>query len=230
MNSFFKFKKFIIYQDKCAQKVSEIACLLGATCPLAPSVQSILDIGAGTGLLSLMLAQKSNAKIDSIEIDNEAYWQLTQNVLNSTYANQIHCIHADVNTFKFHNQYDLIICNPPFFSQSLLSSNKSKNRAWHDETLSLDELFSLSKKLLNQNAILHIVLPFQKIDKIKKNPLSIHYRVVVAHSSSKPPRFEILGLSHQEPKAIQYSTLYIKENSNYTQETITLLKDYYLNL
>ncbi|KXK42319.1 MAG: methyltransferase small [Bacteroidetes bacterium OLB11] len=146
MNSYFQFKQFKIQQNKCAQKVTEIACIFGAACPIPENTFSILDIGGGTGLLSLMLAQRSKAKIDCIEIDSETSFQLQDNIQNSIFKNRITPLFHDVNSYSFDKKYDLIICNPPFFSNSLKSKSAQKNKAWHDDTLSLSQLFFLTKK------------------------------------------------------------------------------------
>ena len=116
--SIFQFKKFSVNQDKCAMKIGTDSVLLGAWCPIDNNPFSVLDIGAGTGILSLMLAQRSNAEqIDSLEIDDDAYEQCVENFENSPWSDRLFCFHAGLDEFvdEPEDEYDLIISNPPFF-------------------------------------------------------------------------------------------------------------------
>src|SRR5262245_25570320 len=120
-NTFFQFKQFRIEQDKCAMKVSTDACIQGAWTPIEENVRNVLDIGTGTGLLSLMLAQrKPGIRIEAIEIEEQAYKQAAENVAYSPWAEQIHVIPGDVRNDSLNRKFDLIVCNPPFFQNSLL--------------------------------------------------------------------------------------------------------------
>ena len=117
-NNYFQFKQFTIHQDKCAMKVCTDACLFGAF--VANEIQDktinhILDIGAGTGLLSLMLAQKSNAAIDAVEIDKSTYEQAEENISQSSWKEKITVYNSGIADFYSNYKYDLIISNPPFF-------------------------------------------------------------------------------------------------------------------
>src|SRR5437868_5022622 len=142
-NNYFQFKQFIIQQDNCAMKVCTDACLFGAY--IANELQSIpvntiLDIGAGTGLLSLMLAQKTTAVIDAVEIDNAAFEQAKENIAASPWKEKINTYHADISTFKTGKRYEHIISNPPFFEDDLRSNDEKKNFAKHDSSLTLENL------------------------------------------------------------------------------------------
>src|SRR4051812_8170670 len=115
-NSYFQFKRFRIDQGSCAMKVTTDACIQGAWCPISPDVKAVLDIGAGTGLLSLMLAQRNDdICIDAIEYDKDAAIQAAGNVLASGWRDRISILYADVRDHRFARRYDLIISNPPFF-------------------------------------------------------------------------------------------------------------------
>jgi tRNA1Val (adenine37-N6)-methyltransferase len=120
-NSYFQFKQFIIHQDRCAMKVTTDGCLFGSLSPTLikeERVINVLDIGTGTGLLSLMLAQaKHNAYIDAIEIDKDAFEQACQNVEVSPWGGRIKVFHADARDNEFPHKYDLIISNPPFYEK-----------------------------------------------------------------------------------------------------------------
>ncbi len=230
MNDYFQFKQFKIHQNKCAQKVTEIACIFGAACPIPQNTFSILDIGGGTGLLSLMLAQRSTAEIDCIEIDDETFFQLQDNIQNSIFKNRITPIFHDVNSFSFHKKYDLIICNPPFFSNSLKSQSAQKNKAWHDDTLSLSQLFFLTNHLLKDHALLHLLLPFDMITPQNLDKLHIQYRQAIKHQKESPPKFEIIGIGKSKSDILHKPDIIIRNENGYTEEMKNLLKDFYLYL
>ena len=126
-NSYFQFKQFIIHQDRCAMKVTTDACLFGAWVAEEDKsekiiTKNVLDIGTGTGLLSLMYAQKNSlANIDAIEIDEDAYIQAKENVAASPFAERINIIHDDIKRFTFSKKYDCIISNPPFYEKEIRS-------------------------------------------------------------------------------------------------------------
>ncbi|MGB3005267.1 MAG: methyltransferase, partial [Chitinophagaceae bacterium] len=152
-NSFFQFKQFTIHQDKCAMKVTTDSCLFGAWAAeqvhnLEIEVNNILDIGTGTGLLSLMLAQNCNAAIDAIEIDKQTATQATENVQVSPFSEKIKIHFADVHQFGFEKKYNIIISNPPFYENELKSEYKKKNIAHHNEGLLLKDLLTIIHKQL----------------------------------------------------------------------------------
>ncbi len=230
MNSYFQFKKFKINQDKCAQKVSEIACILGAACPIPEDTNSILDIGAGTGLLSLMLAQRTQARIDAIEIEEQTFYQLNENIENSIFKNRIQPILHDATKYTFEKKYDLIICNPPFFTNSLKSKSISKNIAWHDETLTLTQLFTIAENTLKDTAQLHIVLPNNLIENQNLISLHINYRQKIKHRKETPPKYELIGLGKYPFEINIKSEMIIREGSDYTFEIKNLFSEFYLYL
>lgn len=160
MNNYFHFKKFTIQQEHCAMKVTEIACIQGAWTNLPLDVKTVLDIGCGTGLLSLMLTKKyPEVNIDAVEIDEKCFAQAKENIENSIFENQINCINADIKEFKPDHQYDFIITNPPFFEHHLKSADKQKNTAWHSDDLSLKELIECIDRLLQPEGSFSILLP-----------------------------------------------------------------------
>src|SRR5262245_3491214 len=128
-NNYFQFKQFTIHQDRCAMKVTTDSCLFGAWVASRESAarsspgtrRRILDIGGGTGLLALMLAQRTNAFIDSIEIDKDAFQQAEENVKASPWSDRISLYHGDAREFSFQHKYQTIICNPPFYEKELKS-------------------------------------------------------------------------------------------------------------
>lgn len=148
-NSYFRFKEFTVHQDRCAMKVSTDACIQGAWTPLPAGDIRVLDIGAGTGLLSLMLAQRyPQAVIDAVEIDEAAAAQAAENIAGSSFSGRITVHHADARIFMPGCQYDVIICNPPFFRSSLLGPDAMRNAARHDLHLHQKDLLSIFARLL----------------------------------------------------------------------------------
>ena len=163
-NSFFQFKQFTIQQDKCAMKVGTDGTLLGAWVHVS-TCRTILDVGTGTGLIALMIAQRNReAIIDAIDIDSGAYTQSTENIANSPFSKQIHTHHVSFQSYAntTQKQYDLIISNPPYFANSLKCPEEKRNLARHNDTLPLTELFAISSSLLLPHGRIALVLPFQK--------------------------------------------------------------------
>jgi tRNA1Val (adenine37-N6)-methyltransferase len=159
-NNYFQFRQFKIEQDRCAMKVSTDACIQGAWTPVLSRIKTALDIGTGTGLLSLMLAQRNAVvKIDAIEIDPSAAEQAAENIVASPWQERITLIQADVRQYIFAHKYDLIICNPPFFVNSLLSDKRERNIARHNLSLSFQDLFDVIKGSLNPEGYASVLLP-----------------------------------------------------------------------
>lgn len=242
-NSYFQFKQFTIYQDNCAMKVTTDSCLFGAwVAEEAKSrkseVCSILDIGTGTGLLSLMLAQKINISIDAIEIDKNSFEQAIENVKGSEWNEKITVHHIDAKELAGHVLYDLIICNPPFYENELKSENNQKNIAHHSDKLELSELLVIIKNNLATDGIFCLLLPFKRNNEIKillsENRLSIT-RITYVRQSESHDYFRIMLIGKfktgetTEPVIDEIS---IKDNSpeqSYTPAFTGLLKDYYLH-
>lgn len=153
-NPYFQFKQFTVHQAAGAMKVTTDACLFGAWC--AEEIQSlngkknILDIGTGTGLLPLMIAQKNSASIDAIEIEKASADEAIQNIQASPFAETIHVIQADISGYQPPEKYDIIICNPPFYEDELQSPDALKNVAHHGTHLKLEQLFQIINVLLKE--------------------------------------------------------------------------------
>jgi tRNA1Val (adenine37-N6)-methyltransferase len=242
-NSFFSFKQFTIHQDRCAMKVTTDACLFGAwigeelKCS-TENYTSCLDIGAGTGLLSLLLAQKlAEYSFTAVEIDKEAAAQAADNCQNSPWKNRINIIQADVREISLSSKVDLIISNPPFYEDDLRSPHANKNRAHHDESLLLKEVIDLVQQHLQSNGKFFLLLPFKRKSEIERllidNELHIEKLMSVKPSTEKDYfRIMIKGSrkSINQDNSIS-QTLEIRDKTgNYTSAFISLLKDYYLYL
>ena len=239
-NSFFQFKQFIIHQDRCAMKVTTDACLFGAW--MAADIQqtqnskTLLDIGTGTGLLTLMIAQKNlHLDIDAIEIDSAAAEQSKENRNASTWKNRVNVIHDDVRSFKPVKKYDLIISNPPFYENELQSGNKQRDTAHHSKHLTMDNLLQIIKLNLVEDGNFYLLLPYKRKDEIEKlvvdNNLTIVKKICIRQSVNHD-YFRIIikgGLKNSPVK--EEKEISIRDNEQkYTNDFIGLLKDYYLHL
>lgn len=161
-NDYFRFKQFVVHQDLCAMKVCTDSCLFGAYVPAAEAT-SILDIGTGTGLLALMLAQRSrqHAQIEALEIDSEAAWQAGENVAASPWSDRIRVHPQSLQAFAETNTstYDLILSNPPFFEDSLRSPVAARSMARHTADLHWEEILTFGERFLRPDGLLWIMLP-----------------------------------------------------------------------
>jgi tRNA1Val (adenine37-N6)-methyltransferase len=241
-NNYFQFKQFTIFQDKCAMKVCTDACLFGAV--IADSDQlaaNCLDIGTGTGLLSLMFAQKnSTAIIDAVEINTDAAEQAIENITGSPWAERIRIYNEDILTFNpgpqdsVSRQYDFIFSNPPFFEDDLQSPDDAKNNAKHNTSLTLSGLISFADIHLTGDGYFAVLLPYHRVDHFIEEATKTgfhHTKQILVKQTLKHPFFRgILFFDRRENKP-QFSELIIKDiANNYTPEFSAALKDYYLFL
>ena len=258
-NSYFQFKKFRIDQDICAMKVSTDACVFGAYIPIE-NVKSIIDIGTGTGLLALMVAQRAeNCQITAIEIEELAAKQATENTSKSIWHDKIEVVHETIQKFtdniirlknnekieefqyKFIDkcQYDLAICNPPFFINSTLPPNKKQQLAHHTTALSFEELWDSVDKLLAANGRFIVLLPLPETQIFselgKKYQFFATKQLSLQDSEAhKPHRFITTyqkNTNFKTDRVLETENLIIKnDHGKYTDEFITLLQPYYLYL
>ena len=234
-NDAFEFKKFIIKQNKCAMKVGTDAVLLGSWVT-TDNCQRILDIGTGTGVIALMLAQKTTAAITALEIDEATYEQAKENVSESTFHRQIKVVHQSFQEFWKQNKekYDLIISNPPFFIDSLKSTDAPRSTARHADVLPFADLIEGAKELLLAQGKFCLILPkkeaeyFKKLAEQKGFYLTKLLRVRPSHDKEEDKRhimqFELHDNSYSE------ETLYIRtaDPQEYSPEYKLLTKDYYM--
>lgn len=237
-NPFFKFKQFTVHHDKCAMKVGTDGVLLGAWTQVDPFV-NCLDIGTGTGLVALMLAQRSTLLyIDAIDIDTDAYRQAVENIQLSPFSQQIEVHHVSLNTFASltSKRYDLIVSNPPYFSQALKAPEQKRNLARHDDSLPLDSLIADSKKLLTEEGRLSLILPSDK-EEVLLSTTEAHglYPVrktdVYPTLDSQHPKRILIELSPTPVSSPHCDKLVIEiERHRYTPEYIALTQSFYLNM
>ncbi len=216
-------------------KVTTLACIQGAWLPkFQPN--RILDIGAGTGLLSLMAAQQFNCVIDAIEIDADAYHQLQENVNQSPWSDRIFCHHNDIKNFTKPNsiRYDLIISNPPFYSNQLKSKNHRLNQAKHQENLSITTLISVVAKLINRSGKISVLLPPAPTSRFmglgEQYSLFPNEQLVISDNEINKP-IAVISLLSNAPAIPSVKHIAIKKGDGcYSEDFISLMKDYYLYL
>ena len=235
-NNLFKFKQFSIQQDKAAMKVGTDGVLLGVWTEL-DNPYSILDIGSGTGLISLMMAQRSNAEvIDAVELEDNAYEQTVENFENSDWGDRLFCYHASFQEFvnEIDDTYDLIISNPPFYNSTYKELDSERALARHSESLSYNELLLGVSKLLSPNGSFSVIIPFNEEEnfiKIANEYLLFSNRITRVRGlvQSKIKR-SLIQFSFTQ-KTIKETELIIeKERHNYTNEYKNLVKDFYLKM
>ena len=241
-NSYFQFKQFTIQQDKTSMKVTTDACLFGAyTANKIESrkskIESVLDVGAGTGLLALMIRQKNpSLTIDGIELDNDASDQAKENVNASPWKDLINIIHADARQYTFDKKYDCIVSNPPFYENELKSGVEKKNIAHHSQALTLNDLFTIIKQNLEVQGIFYLLLPYKRAEEIKdllnKHHLALK-EILFVRQSVNHDYFRIIleGCHKKEGIETKIDEISIwDDRQQYTAEFTALLKDYYLYL
>ena len=201
-------------------------------------LRSLLDIGTGTSLLAIMLAQKNpEMKIDAIEIDNDAAEEAKINVVSSPWKEQINIIQDDVKGLSFEKKFDVIISNPPFYENEIRSAIDSKNVAHHSQSLTLKELLAIIKRYLTRDGLFFLLLPYKRNEEIKKlfKDQQLHIsKMILARQSLKHDYFRIMikgSLYMEANKETEFDELSIwNEKQEYTDEFVNLLKDYYLHL
>ncbi|MBN8838245.1 MAG: methyltransferase [Sphingobacteriia bacterium] len=244
-NNFFQFKQFMIQQEHCAMKVTTDACLFGAMVAehvkqtisyrAQNIINSCLDIGTGTGLLSLMLAQKNKQlAIEAVEIDEEAAKQAEQNFVHSSWKSNlsVHC--TSIQQFVKNNtrKFDFIISNPPFFNNDLKSNKHDRNIALHSAALSFEELIYCIKTTISAAGRFAILLPYHRttefIQLAKDYYLEEH--ILVKQTPNHPYFRSILFFNTQQADTKNKEIIIKLQDDRYSEIFIEYLKDYYLYL
>jgi tRNA1Val (adenine37-N6)-methyltransferase len=234
----FQFKQFSLEQDQCAMKIGTDGVLLGAWTPIENNPLSVLDIGTGTGIIALMLAQRSSAEqIDALEIDDDAYEQAVDNFENSPWSDRLFCFHAGLDEFveEPEDEYDLIVSNPPFYTDDYKSDNSQRDLARFADAMPFEDLIEAADLLLSDNGIFSVIIPFKeegkfialtkecelfplKITRVKGTPTTEIKRSLLAFSRTKLDSFPIDELIIETAR------------HQYTAEYIELTKDFYLKM
>ena len=232
-NNYFSFKQFTIYQDKCAFKVGTDGVLLGAYTDIN-GARRILDIGTGTGLIALMLAQRCEAEIIALEPDIDSFEQACSNVERSKWNNRIKMVKSDLQDYRpTETRFDLIVTNPPYFTDSLKNPDERKAAVRHNEILPVKDLLEGVERLLSDNGRFQVILPYvegnifiaeaqefrlfcSNILKIKSLPTSEIRRMILTFTRKRVKAYE------------RFLTIERGRRHEFTEEYINLTKDFYL--
>jgi tRNA1Val (adenine37-N6)-methyltransferase len=229
----FVFKQFIVKQNKCAMKVGTDAVLLGAWADLPLSGQ-ILDIGAGTGIIAIMLAQRSIAEIDTIEIDEDAFNQAVENCSNCKWKERLNVHHISFQDFVSDGlkKYDAIVTNPPYFSNSLKASTESRTTARHTHTLTFEELIDGIKSLLRPKGMFATILPSKEAEEFieiaQSNELYLAKIMRIKTTESKPAKRVLMQFVFERNRFFESTLVIANSDNSYTSEYKHLTRDFYL--
>jgi tRNA1Val (adenine37-N6)-methyltransferase len=225
--SVFRFKNFSIVQEKSAMKVGTDAMVLGALLDVQ-NKKKCLDIGTGTGVLSLMVAQKNPAiSIEAIELDVQSAEEAQDNFRNSPWSDRLRIYQEDFRFFSSDHSFDLIISNPPYFERGLLNDSKRKSNTRHEKSLPLNYLFKRAFQLLSSEGHFWLVLPYDTAEKWKKKAFDLGgycLKEITIYGKPNVPKRTVFCFSFQD-QPLQKSSLTLRNNDHsYTDEYRTLTK------
>lgn len=233
-NNYFQFKQFTIRQEHTAMKVGTDGVLLGAWAH-GEQARRILDIGTGTGLIALMLAQRFAAQIDALDIDPTACKEAQQNVEASPWSERITIINRAVQEYAAtcSNPYDLIVSNPPFFQQSLKAATAERTKARHTDNLPVEELFASVVKLLAPKGAFEVIIPAESLAQYKQlaaqHKLYNNQLLWVKPTPDKAPKRVLCSFSFTQ-SSLQEVALVIESGGRhvYSEEYLKLTRNFYL--
>ena len=234
-NPYFRFKQFTVFHDRCAMKVGVDGVTLGAWTNVWEA-RSILDVGCGSGLIALMLAQRSSAEITAIDMDEACVIQARENVENSPWKNKISVIHSSLQQFAQTpaKPFDLIVSNPPFFVNSLKNPSSARAAARHNDTLSHEDLILCAKKLLADKGRLCVISPIAEgncfMDEAEKEGLFCAEKTTVFPNLQKPAKRLLLEFRKEKSDCRISDVTIEKERGIYTDKYREMVKDFYLKL
>jgi len=234
----FQFKQFSVNQDQCAMKIGTDGVLLGAWTPIDHNPFSILDIGTGTGIIALMLAQRTSAQqIDALEIDENTYEQAVDNFENSPWSDRLFCFHAGLDEFieEPEDEYDLIVSNPPFHAEDYKTKNEQRDLARFQDALPFEDLIEAADLLLSENGIFALIIPYKEEQKFIQLAANFELFPIKTTRVKGTPITEIkrslLAFSRHKMAELAIDELVIETaRHHYTPEYIALTKDFYLKM
>jgi len=233
----FYFKQFTVQQDRCAMKIGTDGVLLGAWAEVSQA-QQILDIGTGSGVIALMLAQRTEtARIHAVEVETEAYHQACENVQASPWADRLSVYHAAIQDFAQSSgiQYDLIVSNPPFFSGGTFSGSQDRNSVRHTVKLPHGDLLQVARKLLSAEGSFCVILPL--IEGLRFAELAQNYHLFCTKMTEVRPKAEkpverLLMQFQRNARPLLKDSLVVQheERNDWTEDYIKLTGAFYLNM
>jgi tRNA1Val (adenine37-N6)-methyltransferase len=236
MNPVFRFRQFSINHDRCSMKVGTDGVLLGAYTDVSNATE-ILDIGTGSGVIAIMLAQRCNARITGVELDEPSAGQAVQNAAACPWHDRVAIVHTRFQDYyPLHGgEYDLVVCNPPFFPLHLKSPDHARNLARHSIGLDHDELIKGARDVLKPSGAWWLILPYSEADRFQETAKAegfhlLHEMIIIPKTGKKAHR-KILSLGVENMMKATRSTLTIRNtDDSYTEEYIDLARDFYLEL
>lgn len=237
-NSYFQFKQFTVQQAGSAMKVCTDACIQGAFTAAylqtrLPAVQRVLDIGTGTGLLALMLAQRGNYAIDAVELDAAAARQAQENFAASPWPHQLQIFHTDIKDFHPEAAYPFIITNPPFFENNLQGPQQRRTAAMHTVSLGHAELLAAIQQMLAPGGSFSVLLPAGEFERFRRMGEAAGFTLRELLEIQQTPAhvpFRCVGIFGPAGDLHTGQLVIHDEQRQYTPPFVTLLKDYYLYL
>lgn len=237
MNKPFQFKEFRVNQDRCAMKIGTDAVLLGAWTSVNHNPFNVLDIGAGTGILSLIIAQRSQAEqIEAIEIDDDAFEQCVENFEQSPWNDRLFCFHASLFEYieAVDETFDLIICNPPFYSEDFKTQSKSRNLARFSDAMPLEHIIFAVVNFLSENGKFSIIVPYKEEKTVIEEASLIKlFPNRILHVKGNPNseiKRSLIEFSYKKSKENTTVLVIETERHQYTEDYIKLTKDFYLKM
>ena len=237
MNKPFKFKQFTVKQEQCAMKIGTDGVLLGAWSTIKKQPFAALDIGAGTGILSLKLAQRCDADvIDALEIDEMAYEQCVDNFETSPWSDRLFCYHADLAEFteEIEDQYDLIICNPPFYSEDYKTEYIERDLARFQDAMPFAHLLESVSKLLIKDGTFCTIIPFKEESQFIALASAVNLKLNkitrVRGNLYSDIKRSLIEMSFHESEIISNELVIENARHNYTEAYVNLTKDFYLKM
>lgn len=235
-NNYFQFKQFRVEQDDTAMKVGTDGVLLGSWAEM-PNDGKVLDIGTGTGIVSLMLAQRFyKAQFLGIDIEQNAAQQARSNFNNSPFFTRLDAMHVNFHNFveNYKGKFDAFVCNPPFYKNSLDSGNARRNYARQDDYLNLEELFSGCAKLGKDSFLLSLVFPYDRLDEIYSNARSaglyVRRRMDIYPKLNAIPNRVLIELANNKCDSVQDKLIIYESDGIYSTQFSEMLQDFYLKL
>ncbi len=236
----FKFKEFTVHQDKTAMKIGTDGVLLGAWCNVDFYPDTVLDVGAGTGVIALMIAQRCDAMtIDAVEVDEDAYEQTVENFEKSDWGDRLYCYNATFEDFadeiaEEEEVYDLIVANPPFYTDDFETEDEARNKARFTSSLSFESLLIGVRKILSEEGRFTVVIPFKEeqnfVQLAKEQELFVNKICHVRGTVTSQTKRSLLEFSFKEKEISKTDLVIEKSRHNYTKEYTDLTKDFYLKM
>ena len=242
MSKPFQFKQFKIEQDRCAMKIGTDGVLLGAWTRVDQKPDSILDIGTGTGVIALMLAQRCYAElVDALELDENAYEQAVENFEQSPWGDRLFCYHAHLYEFatEIEDTYDLIVCNPPFFEGSVAlqeeqTNSKARANARFEESMPFELLVASVNQLLNAEGVFSVIIPRireeESIEIAAQANLYPHHITHVKGNPEVAPKRSLIEFSRKQTDLAQDELIIETARHQHTKKYIDLVEDFYLKM